>query len=94
MAMQLGEGTERQRGNAPHAAMRGTVSWGTKSAKAQQSQLGKVKEITHWTLKMANAKQDLVIDMQSVSNLIAVWKRSRTSTSQKHGCWLLNEWLP
>ncbi len=63
----------------------------TKSAKAQQSQLGKVKDITYWILKMPNAKQDLVIDMQSVSNLIAVWKRSHTLKSQKHGCWLLNE---
>ncbi len=73
------------------AATRGMVSWGTKSAKAQQSQLGKVKKITHQMLKMADAKQDLVIDMQSVSNLIAVWKRSCILKSQKHGCWLLNE---
>jgi hypothetical protein len=40
---------------------------------------------------MPNAKQDLAIDMQSMSNLIAVWKRLCTSKSQKHGCWLLNE---
>jgi hypothetical protein len=65
MAMQLGEG-----GKAAHTGTRGMASWGTKSERqAQQSQLGKVKEITHHTLKKANAKQDLVTDMQSVREI-------------------------